>query len=172
MSKEQKRGKAERLRLLSEQLVPLADRMMGRSRLGLDAEDIVQMAIERLLRKVGDDLFERSDAQLYSLAARQVHFTYLTFLKRAAHKKEVSEPANDVSPYGDSAPSPETLAAEAQQRRRLEDALQSLNPEERAFVLKAQSVGVPQARREVGWPPKSEYYVLRQLLEQLRSLME
>lgn len=142
-------------------------------------DDLVQEAIAKMLTNYDEaSLKERPHNQLMALAYRTMRNLVIDEGRKKAALLETERKDEDgvgrslADRPDESQPSAEDdMTAEAR-KAAVQAQLALLTPEERCFltgVLETDSV--PLAQKRCGWPPKSPYYVLKKLMEQLRGAL-
>jgi RNA polymerase sigma-70 factor (ECF subfamily) len=96
---------------------------------GADAEDVTQEAMLRAFRFFGD--FHGTDTRAWLLQI--VRNTCFSWMEKHRHGKNATE--FDEEAHGPASPNPETLAIAANNRNRLSDALESLQPRYREVIV-------------------------------------
>jgi RNA polymerase sigma factor (sigma-70 family) len=144
---------------LRPDLLRLARALLAGSRVRLEAEDLVQGVLARLLTA------DTSGVQsLRHFAYAMLKNLFLDEVRRHSHRFEVLKdaPGDDVRTADPGHASIEVA-----------DLLARLAPHERCFVCKVcfEELSVHEAQKQCGWPPRSPYYQLRLLLERLGTLM-
>lgn len=146
----------------------------GRSRKAgrMLADDLVQEGMAKLIQSYGSDsLRERGHDTLMSLAYRTMRNLVIDQGRKKGEDLEDGDEDRAPRPGRiDAAPLADATVDRARRITFVREQLAGLSSEERCFVKHViEHDSVPGAQRACGWPPKSPYYVLRQLFDRLKS---
>ncbi len=145
----------------------------------MTTDDLVHEAIAKMLANYDEaSLRERPHNQMMALAYRTMRNLVIDEGRKKAALLETGR-ADDEGPgraLADRADTATPSAEEDLTARARKDAVASqlalLTPEERCFIMGVlETDSVPLAQKRCGWPPKSPYYVLKKLMDQLRGAL-
>jgi len=147
-----------------------AARLRANPRLRVQAQDLAQEALARLLASYGrETLLTHPPRVTRSLARR----TLDNLIIDEARRKRALVDDDALADVADRAPAPDEALAHKRGLARLERSLSALEAPERAFLLAVMRLdSVPAAQREAGWPSASPYYHLARLLRILRDTID